>query len=151
MKAIEYYRSTLPPCTSNSHCFQSGFFIMVSIYTIPIPQAFRGRQGILNSCPALSKAAQPVTWSSCLCKASHLAPRSLFRLILLQKHVETDCNPWRWEKEGKGAGCFMELHGGGVSSPMHNCALYRASCLLWMTPGPTVTMLLTRWARIHPT
>lgn len=72
-----------------------------------------------------------MTRSSCLRKAPCLAPRAVFRLILLQKHVEAGCNPWRWEKESKGAGCFMELHGGGDSNPV-------GGSLTALSTGPAV-------------
>lgn len=143
---LENITVLFPSCTSNSHCFQWGFSVMVSPYTIPIPQAFRGRQDAFNSCPALSWAAQSVTRSSCLRKAPCLAPRSVFGPILLQKHVEAGCNPWRWEKESKGAGCFMEFCGGGDANPVGGSpsvlstapavchAKNRASCV-YVTPS----------------
>lgn len=86
---------------------------------------------LLNSCPALSWAAQSVTQSHCLCKTLCLALRSVFMPVLLQKHVQTGCNLWGWEKESKGAGCITELHrGGDLNSTGGRLAMRntRASC-----------------------
>ena len=131
-KTGKYYRSPLPTRTSNSYCFQSGFPVMVSPCTVLIPQAFRGRQDVFNGCPALSQAARSVTRSGCPRQAPCLAPCSEFRPFLLQKHVEAGCNPWKREKECKGAGCFMELRGAADSSPT-------GGSLTVLSTGPAVS------------
>lgn len=110
MKAREYYRSMTAsilwgePGSSDSLCFQTEFWIMASTCTAPIPHTFRDRRDVFK-CLAWSSAAQSMTLSGCLRKAPCLAPCAAFRLILLQKRVETGCSPWRREKESKGTEC----------------------------------------------